>query len=175
MAKKDIQFYTGLSESQFEERYGSEEKCWAELVAWRWPFGFKCPHCQSTKYCIVGPRKLFQCGRCHAQTSVTAGTIFDSTKLSLKTWFRAMYHLTQGKKSISSLELGRRLGVSQPTAWKISHKLRPAMYEREASPPPRGRAEMGDAYLGEKENGGKAERGSGCGNPFATAAKTNGD
>ncbi|MDR1921549.1 MAG: transposase [Candidatus Adiutrix sp.] len=29
-------------------------------MAWRWPSGFQCPHCESTKHCIVGPRKLFQ-------------------------------------------------------------------------------------------------------------------
>jgi hypothetical protein len=28
----------------------------------------------------------------------------------LTTWFRAMYHLTQSKHGISSIELGRRLG-----------------------------------------------------------------
>ncbi len=58
-----------------------------------------------------------------------------------------------------SLELGRRLGVSQPTAWKMSHKLQ-VMYERERSQPLGGRVEMDDAYLGGKVSGGKvgAER-----------------
>ncbi|MCL2029862.1 MAG: transposase, partial [Deltaproteobacteria bacterium] len=123
MVNKGIHFRKRLSEPQFEELYGREEQCWEQLVSWRWPSGFQCPHCECPKYCLVGPRKLFQCARCHAQTSVTAGTIFDSTKLPLKIWFRAMYHLTQSKGGISSLELGRRLGVSQPTAWKMSNKL----------------------------------------------------
>ena len=30
-----------------------------------------------------------------------------------------MYHLTQSKGGISSIELGRRLGVTQTTAWKL--------------------------------------------------------
>src|SRR4051794_32229014 len=42
-----------------------------------------------------------------------AGTIFASTHVSLRLWFRAMYHLTQSKQGISSIELGRRLGVKQ--------------------------------------------------------------
>ena len=41
-----------------------------------------------------------------------------------------MYHLTQSKGGISSIELGRRLGVTQTTAWKIKHKLMQAMMER---------------------------------------------
>jgi hypothetical protein len=41
----------------------------------------------------------------------------------LRLWFRAIYHLTQIKQGISSIELGRRLGVTQATAWKVKHKL----------------------------------------------------
>ena len=54
-------------------------------------------------------------------------------QVPLRTWFRAIYHLTQSKGGISSLELGRRLGVTQTTAWKIKHKLMQAMMEREAA------------------------------------------
>ena len=175
MSKNRIQFQKGMSEPEFEKLYGDEEQCWDQLVKWRWPSGFTCPHCESTKYCIVGARKLFQCGRCHAQTSVTAGTIFDSTKLPLKTWFRAMYNLTQGKGGISSIELGRRLGVSQPTAWKMSHKLMQVMYESEVSQPLAGRIEMDDAYLGGKAGGGKRGRGAGHKSPFVAAVETNED
>jgi hypothetical protein len=60
---------------------------------------------------------------------VIAGTIFAATKVPLCTWFRAMYHLTQSKGGISSIELGRRLGVTQTTAWKIKHKLMQAMMD----------------------------------------------
>ena len=54
---------------------------------------------------------------CRRQTSPIAGTIFASTHLPLRLWFRAIYHLTQTKQGISSIELGRRLGVTQTTAW----------------------------------------------------------
>ncbi len=52
--------------------------------------------------------------------------------MPLRTWFRAMYHLTQSKGGISSLELGRRLRVTQNTAWKLKHKLMQVMMERDA-------------------------------------------
>jgi hypothetical protein len=48
-----------------------------------------------------------------AHTNLIAGTIFAATKVPLGTWFRAMYHLTQSKGGISSIEFGRRLGVTQ--------------------------------------------------------------
>jgi transposase-like protein len=173
MSKNKIQFQKGLSEPEFENSFGTEEQCWEQLVQWRRPSGFRCPHCESAKYGIVGPRKLFQCGRCHAQTPVTSGTIFDSAKLPLKTWFRAMYHLTQGKGGISSIELGRRLGISQPAAWRMSHKLMQVMYEREMSQPLGGRIEMDDAYLGGKDSGGKRGRGADHKTPFVAAVETN--
>src|SRR5271169_2147546 len=85
---------------------------------------------------------------CRRQTSPIAGTIFAATKLPLRIWFRAMYHMTQTKQGISSIELGRRLGVSQPTAWKIKHKLKQVMMERDATKKLTGRIEIDDAYLG---------------------------
>ena|SRR5437764_2003442 len=84
-------------------------------------------------YCEVRSRGLFQCNACRRQTSPIAGTIFASTHVSLRLWFRAMYHLTQSKQGIASVELGRRLGVTQTTAWKIKHKLAQVMMERDAT------------------------------------------
>ena len=174
MAKNMVQFQKGLSEEAFEAQFGTEDKCWAHLVDWRWPKGFACPVCGGGKYSliVVGRRRLFQCSQCRAQTSVTAGTIFASTKLPLKTWFRAIYHLTQGKGGISSVELSRRLGVTQTTAWNISHKLMQVMLERERRRPLAGRVEMDDAYLGGKRRGGKRGRGSPGKVPFIAAVET---
>jgi Transposase zinc-ribbon domain len=99
------------------------EKCCAAVIASRWPNGFECPACGDRGYCEVKTRGLFQCSACRHQASPIAGTIFASTHLPLRLWFRAMYHLTQSKQGISSIELGRRLGVTQTSAWKIKHKL----------------------------------------------------
>ena len=79
------------------------------------------------------------------QTSPIAGTIFASTKLKLRVWFRALYHLTQTKQGISSIELGRRLGVTQTTAWTIKHKLGQVMLERDGDKQLSGRIEIDDA------------------------------
>src|SRR6267154_198103 len=89
----------------------------------------RCPVCAGEHHSFVKTRALYQCTACRRQTSVIAGTIFAATKVPLCTWFRAMYHLTQSKGGISSIELGRRLGVTQTTAWKIKHKLMQAMME----------------------------------------------
>ena len=124
-------------------------------MRWRWPSGFVCPVCAGEHHSFVKTRALYQCSACRRQTSVIAGTIFAATKVPLCTWFRAMYHLTQSKGGISSIELGRRLGVTQTTAWKIKHKLMQAMMERDAPKRLTGRIEIDDAYLGGERRGGK--------------------
>ena len=123
MARNVVQFQKGLSEPAYEQQYGTEEQCRAMVIASRWPHGFECPACGATRHCVVTTRNLYQCAKCRRQTSPIAGTIFASTHLPLQLWFRAIYHLTQTKQGISSIELGRRLGVTQTTAWKIKHKL----------------------------------------------------
>src|SRR6478609_7323617 len=160
MARNRIQFQKGLSEARFQALYGDEERCRALVIDWRWPDGFICPKCRGRACCVVGSRRLFQCNSCHHQASPTAGTIFDSTKLPLTVWFRAMYLITQTKQGISSIELGRRLGTTQTTAWKIKTKLAEVMRLDNDRTPLEGRVEMDDAYLGGKRSGGKTGRGS---------------
>jgi hypothetical protein len=101
-----------------------------------------------------------------------AGTIFNSTKLPLTIWFRAMYLITQTKQGISSIELGRRLGTTQTTAWKIKTKLAEVMRIANDATPLEGRVEMDDAYLGGKRSGGKTGRGSPGKRPIVVAVQS---
>jgi transposase-like protein len=82
--------------------------------------------------------------------------------------------MTQTKGGISSLELSRRLGVTQNTAWKIAHKFMQVMHEREAQKQLSGRVEMDDAYIGGKRSG-KRGRGSSGKTPFVAAVETTDD
>ena len=172
MARNMVQFQRGLSEPAFEQRYGPEEQCRAAVVASRWPDGFVCPECGGTRHSVVKTRGLYQCSACRVQTSPIAGTIFASTKLKLRVWFRALYHLTQTKQGISSIELGRRLGVTQTTAWKIKHKLGQVMLERDGAKRLSGRVEIDDAYIGGERTGGKRGRGAPGKTPFIAAVET---
>ena len=167
MARNSVQFQKGLSEAEFERQYGTEQACREALFHWRWPEGFECPSCGERRHSAIKSRQLFQCGACRRQTSLTAGTIFAATKVALRTWFRAIYHVTQTKQGISSIELGRRLGVTQPTAWTLTHKLGQVMLERDAERQLTGRVELDDAYLG-----GKRGRGSPGKTPFLAAVET---
>jgi transposase-like protein len=162
----------GLSEAEFRERFGTEEACRQALFEMRWREGLTCPACDGSSFCRLRTRELFQCNRCKRQVRLTAGTVFQDTKLPLTAWFAAAYHLTQSKGGISSIELGRRLGVRRQTAWLVKHKLMRAMGAREAEKPKlSGRVEMDDAYLGGERPGGKRGRGAAGKTPVVAAVE----
>ncbi len=177
MAMNRVQFQAGLSMTQFLDRYGSEDKCEAALIAARWPQGFACPACGSgtnSSFRREG-RRYWQCSACRHQCSVISGTIFESTKLPLARWFVAMHLLTQSKNNVSALELKRHLGVCYKTAWLVKHKLMEVMRQREESRQLDGRVEIDDSYLGGERPGGKCGRGSENKVPFIAAVQTTPD
>ena len=173
MAFKVASRVRGLGDEAFREAFGTEERCRAALVRLRWPDGFVCPSCGHRGHCDLAGRGLYQCNRCKRQTSPTAGTIFHATKLPLTLWFAAIHLIVTAKNGVSSVELGRRLGVKQPTAWSMKHKIMAVMARREGETRLGGRVEMDDAYLGGRRSGGKRGRGAAGKTPFVAAVSTN--
>ena len=178
MPRNRVQHQKGLSDDAFERLYPDEEACRKAWFAWRWPEGFKCPRCAGSKYCEIRGRQLLQCRQCRHQTSLIAGTVLQGTKLPMRMWFRAMHLLAQGKKGLSNIELGRRLGISTNAAWRVQHKLMQAMIERDrryklgAGGP---RIEIDDAYIGGERTGEGSGRGRRGHTPFIIAVETTAD
>jgi len=54
---------------------------------------------------------LLRCRDCRHQTSVTAGTIFQDTRTSLRLWFQAIWWVVSQKNGVSALGLQRVLGL----------------------------------------------------------------
>jgi hypothetical protein len=173
--KNRIQFQRGMSWLHFLSRFGTEESCRRALFLARWPAGFRCPACGGTTYCTLHSRALYQCNHCHHQTSLTANTLFGSTKVGLRVWLMAIYELTQSKDGISALNLSRRLGVSYNTAWLIKQKLVHAMLTQDLRDVLAGRVELDDAYWGGQSHGGKRGRGAPNKCPFLAAVETTSD
>ncbi|MEI8363336.1 MAG: IS1595 family transposase, partial [Betaproteobacteria bacterium] len=106
-----VQFQKGLSLPQFLKQYGTNEQCEAALVKMRWPKGWVCPKCASSRYASThNGRKLWECLDCEYQCSSIAGTVFEHTKLPLSIWFLGIHLVSQSKNAISALALKRQLG-----------------------------------------------------------------
>ena len=107
MSINKVQFQEGYSILELFDNYGTDEQCRQALFDAKFKNGFVCSKCGAKAFCELKKRKLYQCNFCHHQTSVTSGTIFDSTKLPLNKWFLAIHFITQMKTGISALELKR--------------------------------------------------------------------
>ncbi len=176
MAGKLASRVRGLSEAQFREACGTEERCRAVVEKLRRPAGFVCPRCGSCEGKWLSTRPKVQCRACRHQdqASLTAGTIFHATKPPPTTWFLAMWLVAAAKNGISSVELGRRLGIEQTRAWSLKQKLMHVMAERGGNKRLDGRVEMDDAYLGGHRPG-KRGRGAAGKQPFVAAVSTGDD
>ncbi len=143
---------------EFNERFATEEACLRYLETFRWPCGFRCPYCGHDKSWETKDG-LHKCGKCHQRTSVTAGTIFHSTRKPLRFWFQAMWHITSQKYGANALGLQRVLALgSYHTAWEWLHKLRRAMVRPDRDNLS-GTVEVDETYIG-GESSGKRGRGA---------------
>ena len=116
---------------EFMDMYRTEEDCRQALFAHRWPDGFVCHRCTGRRAYPIKSRLLFECAHCGYQASLTAGTVLQGTRVDLRKCLLAIYLLAATKKTLSSAELARQLGIAPQTAWTIRHKIMHAMARRE--------------------------------------------
>jgi ribosomal protein L37AE/L43A len=95
---------------EFRERFATEQACRDYVAKLRWPQGFVCPSCQTTKSWKM-KSEIYWCSTCHYQSSLTAGTLFDSTRKPLRLWFEAMWYVVSQKSGASALGVQRVLGL----------------------------------------------------------------
>jgi transposase-like protein len=133
---------------ELTEEFGTDNKCRHVLEQLRWPKGPQCPRCES-KATKIANRFQYDCDSCHYQFSVTAGTIFHDSHLSLWKWFLATYLITESRKGMSSNQLKRMLKVTYKTAWYLTHRIRAAMLEV-APEKLHGTVEVDETYVGAK-------------------------
>lgn len=112
------------------EKLPTDTACREFLEHLRWGDMPVCTKCGSvnkdhyelkTKGEFKGLRK---CKDCKERFTVTVGTMFEGSHVSLRKWFIAIYIFSSHKKGISSLQLHRDLGVTQKTAWFMLGRLR---------------------------------------------------
>lgn len=109
-------------------KFGTYQMCHDYLVNVRWNGKPQCPHCKNSNMnYYLSTRKTYKCSSCRKQFSITRGTIFENSKIPLQKWFLCIYIFTTYKRSISSCQMAKVLGISQQSAWLMMHKLREAL------------------------------------------------
>lgn len=118
--------------------FRTEDEALDYLIGQRWPHGVKCLGCGHDRVYRIATRgktgkpcRLFECTECGLHFSATTGTLFHDSHLPLTKWFMAMALMSEAKKGISALQVGRHIGVPYKTAWHLCHRIRKAMQELE--------------------------------------------
>jgi ribosomal protein L37AE/L43A len=117
---------------EFDNEFRDEISCAEYLKKLRETEGIICKKCGCKEHTWLENRKIWLCRNCRTSKSLKSGTVMENTNLPLLLWFRAIALISMTKKSISSKELQRQLGLKryQP-AWELSHKIRAAMGKRD--------------------------------------------
>jgi len=149
----------------FEERqaiFADADKARDYLESVRWPDSIVCPHCGAGGYRLAGKstrKGLCKCRKCRRQFTVTVGTIFQGSHISLNKWLYAIYLMCESKKGISSNQLSRDVGVTYKSAWFMTHRIRQAM-SNDGAMKFDGIVEADETYIGGRTKGGKRGRGA---------------
>jgi transposase len=110
----------------FNIEFPDDGACLEYIKEQRWPDGMvPCSRCaKKTKHHRVGNRTAYACQSCGNHIYPLAGTIFEKTSTSLKTWFYAMYLMGSTRCGISAKQVQRETGVTYKTAWRMFKQIR---------------------------------------------------
>ena len=92
---------------EFLDWFADEPACRQYLARCRWPEGFECAQCGDKSEPWTTSRGYLHCRQCGSEVSVTAGTIFERTRMPLRMWFAAIWFVTSQKDGASALGLTR--------------------------------------------------------------------
>lgn len=129
------------------EWFHSEADAWAYVARVRWNDGFSCPGCGHDDAWLTD-LYLYVCTICKQQTSISAGTVFAGSRLSMRQWLYVIWLLAGEKRGVSAKSVQNALGVgSYKTAWLALHKVRLAM-TRTSPDKLSGVVEVDESYIG---------------------------
>jgi len=124
--KQSIPKELRYSVKDFNSEFPTDAACLEYVKEQRWPDGIApCAKCgKKTKHHRVGNRTAYACQYCGNHIYPLAGTIFEKSSTSLRTWFYAMYLMGSTRCGISAKQIQRETGVTYKTAWRIFKQVR---------------------------------------------------
>ena len=136
--------------AQIYKEFPDQESCARYLEKIRWDGVPRCPYCKSENSTLrlSGKQRRYWCNGCQRNFSVTVRTGFHHTHVPLQKWFLAIALMLNARKGISALQLSRDLNMSKNAAWRLTMRIRMAMFEFETPRVLTGDVEMDEAYIG---------------------------
>jgi len=128
-------FSSFTSFAQMLEMLPDDKSCREYLELMLWNGTPRCPDCGSDEHYELKVKGVFnglrKCKNCRERFTVTVGTMFEGSHISLRKWFIAIYIFSSHKKGISSHQLAKDLGITQKSAWFMLGRIRNAFQIKE--------------------------------------------
>ncbi|TAE20183.1 MAG: IS1595 family transposase [Bacteroidetes bacterium] len=121
-----MELFRGQNIIDFGKVFHNDESCVAYLADLKWQDGFICKKCGHTSGCKKAGHN-YHCYKCNHVESATSGTLFHRIRFGLHKAFHIVFEMVNSSKGMSSIQVGLRYGIRQPTAWTFMHKVRKAM------------------------------------------------
>jgi transposase len=152
--KQSIPKHLRYTVADFNAEFPNDDACLEHIKEQRWPDGVtECEKCKAErKHHRVTGRTAYACQACGNHLYPLAGTIFEKSTTSLKTWFYAMYLMGSTRCGISAKQIQRETGVTYKTAWRMFRQIRSLLSE-EGMQLEGSTVEMDEMYHGGRRRG----------------------
>lgn len=122
--------FKGVNAIEFGRRFKDNDSCYEYLAEKKWGNGYHCIRCSCQESNKGRTRYYRRCKECGYDESVTSHTVFHDMKMPILKAFHLAFRISSKKKGMSTLELGKEVGVEQKTAWLFKRKLQEVMEDR---------------------------------------------
>jgi transposase-like protein len=127
-----------------------DPKCYEEVRRLRWPYGVRCPHCESNKIAKRGRHhrhqacRRYRCKKCGKQFDDLTETIFAGHHQPLRVWLMCLYLMGL---NLSNRQIAHELDLNDGEVQEMASLLRRGVVDRR--PPVRleGEVECDEVYV----------------------------
>lgn len=103
--------------------FTDEQACVDYLTLQRWQGNIISPFDPYSKVYVCKDNR-YRCKNTGKYFNVKTNTLFEGSRVPLQKWFVAIWILTIDKQLITSVDLGKKLGISQKASWLMIDRIK---------------------------------------------------
>lgn len=133
---------------KFLQEFPDENSCKIHFKNQREKHTMRCKSCDCINHFWLENKWQWQCKSCGFRTTLKSGTIMENSKVTFQIWYLTVAFMTFSKKTISASELQRQLAHPKyDTIWRLMHKIRTSMGQRDDLYKLEGMIEFDEGYF----------------------------